>query len=98
MIYIGWFLIITGLIFVLSGLLGLYRFPDFFTKAHAASVIDSCGLPICFLGLSFLQNSIYSCFKIWFIILLILLLNPVASFALARAASKTKIDQTGRVK
>lgn len=83
MIYLGWLLILLGLLAIFSGIVGFLRFPDFFTKMHAASVIECCGIPLCLVGLACLQHNLNS-FKLLFIVILILLLNPVATHALGR--------------
>jgi multicomponent Na+:H+ antiporter subunit G len=98
MIYVGFIFIAIGMYFIISGILGLFRFRDFYTKLHAASVIECCGIPFCLIGLSFLQVNLTSSFKIVVILLLILLLNPVSTHALARASVLYKIDKDGRIK
>ncbi|KAJ6644951.1 Isocitrate dehydrogenase [NADP], partial [Pseudolycoriella hygida] len=37
------FSLAQGIIAIFSGIVGFFRFPDFYTKLHAASVIDCCG-------------------------------------------------------
>ena len=98
MAYIGFILIIIGLGFIASGIIGLFRFQDFYTKIHAASVAECCGIPFCLIGLCFLQTNFSSIVKLIITALLILLLNPVSTHALARASILFKIDSKGRVK
>ncbi len=98
MIYIGFIFIIIGIGFIASGILGLFRFRDFYTKIHASGVIECCGIPFCLVGLSFLQTDIALIFKLLIIALLILLLNPVSTHAIARASVLYKIDEDGRIK
>ncbi len=98
MIYIGFIFITIGVGFITSGVLALFRFRDFYAKIHAASVIECCGIPFCLIGLSFIQTDFYSAFKLIVIMLLILLLNPVSTHALARASVLYKIDKDGRIK
>jgi multicomponent Na+:H+ antiporter subunit G len=98
MMYIGFVFIIVGIGFIASGILGLFRFRDFYTKLHAVSVIECCGAPFCLIGLSFLQTDITSMFKLLIIVFLILLINPVSTHALARASVLYKIDKDGRIK
>ena len=98
MTYIGFIFIIVGIGFIASGILGLFRFRDFYTKLHAAGVIECCGTPFCLVGLSFLQRDFSSAFKLIIIALLILLLSPVSTHALARASVLYKIDKDGRIK
>lgn len=98
MIYLGWMLILTGMFFISFGIIALFRFPDFYTKLHAASVVECCGLPLCFLGLALLQTDYTNSFKLLAIIALILILNPVATHALGRASLLYKVDRDGRIK
>jgi multicomponent Na+:H+ antiporter subunit G len=98
MTYIGFVFITIGVGFITSGILGLFRFRDFYTKIHAASVIECCGIPFCLIGLSFIQTDLTSAFKLIIIALLILLLNPVSTHAIARASVLFKIDKDGRIK
>ncbi len=98
MIYLGWALILVGMFFIIFGIIALFRFPDFYTKLHAASVIECCGGPLCLLGLSMLQPEAASSFKLLFIAILIFILNPVSTHALARASLLYKVDKQGRIK
>jgi multicomponent Na+:H+ antiporter subunit G len=98
MIYLGWILILTGIFFVTFGIVALFRFPDFYTKLHAASAIECCGIPLSLLGLALMQNNYLNSFKLLAIIALILILNPVATHALGRASLLYKIDKDGRIK
>ena len=97
MIFIGFVFITIGMGFITSGILGLFRFRDFYTKIHAASVIECCGVPFCLIGLSFIQTDFSSAFKLIIIPLIILLVNPVSTHALARASVHYKIDKDGRI-
>jgi multicomponent Na+:H+ antiporter subunit G len=97
-IYFGWLLILIGMFFVIFGVVALFRFPDFYTKLHAAGVIESCGIPLSLIGLSLLQSDFSSVFKLIFIAALILLLNPVSTYAIGRASLLYKIDKQGRIK
>ena len=90
---IGYGMILVGFIAIFSGIIGLFRFPDFYTKIHAASVIECCGVPLSLSGLAFLQNNFVNSSKLLFAAMLILVLNPVSTTAVAKAAllSKEKI-------
>lgn len=98
MIYLGWTLILIGMFFIISGIVALFRFPDFYTKLHGASVIECCGIPMCLIGLALLQYSYSSSFKLLAISLILFILNPVSTFALGRASLLYKIDKQGRIK
>lgn len=98
MFYIGWILIILGLFIIISGIIAMFRFPDFYTKIHAASAIECCGIPISLVGLALLQNELTSMFKLLLITLVIFIVNPVSTYALARSSIKSKIDKEGRIR
>jgi multicomponent Na+:H+ antiporter subunit G len=83
---IGCGLIGLGLIAIFSGIIGLFRLADFYSKIHASSLIECCGVPLSLIGLAFLQKDFTSSFKLVFATILILLLNPVSTHAIAKAS------------
>jgi multicomponent Na+:H+ antiporter subunit G len=78
--FIGYFLIFVGLFFVVSSVIGCFRFPDYFCKMHAATIGDAIGCPMILLGLAIQQASI----KILLLALIVIFINPAASYALNR--------------
>ncbi len=86
MIIIGWILLLLGSAFCLIGTIGLMRFPDFFTRVHAASVIDSLGAILILLGLATQTQDILVIIKLLLILLFMMITGPTAVHALARAA------------
>lgn len=79
-------LLIAGVFFGLSGAVGLFRFPDFYTRVHAASVTDSIAA-ILILGGLLLQTSFdLNTAKLLFILAFLLITSPTASHALAKSA------------
>jgi len=84
--YIGYILIALGLFLVLSGSIGVLRFPDYFTRVHAAGVTDSMGAPLCILGVMFLEGWTIFSAKLLILIILLLLTSPTACHAISKAA------------
>ncbi|MEN1727429.1 MAG: monovalent cation/H(+) antiporter subunit G [Pseudomonadota bacterium] len=83
---VSWVLLLTGGAFGVMGGLGLIRFPDFFTRLHAAGVTDTlCALMI-ILGLILQAGFSILTVKLALILLFLLFTAPTASHALARAA------------
>jgi len=79
------FLLTGGLFGVLGGL-GLLRFPDFYSRLHAAGVTEtSCALLI-IIGLAIQSGLSLLTIKLLLILLFLLFTAPTASHALARAA------------
>lgn len=89
--YVSTLLIIIGLFAIFSGIIGFFKFPDFYTKIHTASVIECFGVPMCLLGFALIQTNFLSFFKLIFAGLLIFLLNPVSTHALGKASLLMKI-------
>jgi len=74
-----------GLVGIL-GSIGLLRFPDFYTRLHAAGMTDTlCALMIV-LGLIIQSGLSQLSVKLALILLFLLFTAPTASHALARAA------------
>lgn len=79
-------LIAIGVFFGLTGAVGLFRFPDFFTRVHAASVTDSVSAIFILVGLALQSGFTLVTVKLAFILLFLLLTAPTASHALAKSA------------
>ena len=84
---LSWALLILGGFICVSGAIGMHRFPDFFSRMHAASVTDTLGGSLILVGLMLQLNGEYTVLvKLILIVLFILLTSPTASHALAKAA------------
>lgn len=79
-------LLIAGVFFGLSGAIGLFKFPDFFTRVHAASVTDSIAAMFIIGGLLLQTSFDLNTAKLLFILLFLLITSPTASHALAKSA------------
>lgn len=79
-------LLILGAFFSLTGALGLFKFPDFFTRVHAASVTDSIATILIIFGLILRTDFGLIAVKLLFILVFLLLTSPTASHALAKSA------------
>ncbi len=64
----------------------MLRMPDFYTRVHAASLIETAGAGFILLGLLLEAGFTLVAAKLLMIGLLILFASPTASHALARAA------------
>ncbi len=88
---LGWALIAAGGIACIVGAAGLIRMPDLYTRMHAASVIDSFGVPLILFGLMVQSESALVVAKLLFLLLLLFFTNPVATHALGSAALHRKL-------
>ncbi len=85
--YISWGCIILGGFLCITGGLGVLRFPDFFSRMHAASITDTLGGIFIILGL-LIQSGLdwLVSVKLVLIVLFILITSPTSGHALAKAA------------
>lgn len=84
--YSSWALLVLGGFLCVSGSVGLLRFPDFYTRMHAASVTDTLATGMILVGLM-LQAPTWIVFgKLVMILVFVLLTSPTAGHALAKAA------------
>mgnify|MGYP002621728663 CR=1 FL=1 len=89
---IAYFFVITGAIAIVIGLIGVYRMPDFFTRLHAASVVDTLGTMFITLGLILYSGINLVSVKLMLIMLFILITTPAAAHALAKSALHGKLQ------
>jgi len=83
---VSWACLAVGGVFCIIGAVGLLRMPDFYTRMHAASVIDTLGAGLILFGLCLQAGWTLVMVKLLMIGLLILFASPTATHALARAA------------
>lgn len=79
-------LLVTGAFFLVAGGIGILRFPDFFTRLHAAGVSETLGTFCLLLGLLLLGGGWLVSVKLLLIMLFLWHTNPTSSHALAKAA------------
>lgn len=86
MIVIANMLLVIGLLFILAGVIGILRLPDFYTRLHAMGKCDTLGAALVLIALAMHAGlSLYS-LKLLLITVFIGLANPTATHALGRAA------------
>lgn len=83
--WLGSGLIVIGALFAFTGGVGLLRFPDFFTRTHAAGITDTAGAGMILIGLM-LQSDWAGGVRLALILVFTLFTSPTAAHALAQAA------------
>jgi multicomponent Na+:H+ antiporter subunit G len=83
---LSWICLVIGGVFCVVGAVGMLRMPDFYTRMHAASVIETLGAGLILLGLLLQAGFTLVAFKLLLVALLIFFAGPTATHALARAA------------
>ena len=84
-------LLSLGVLFLLLGAIGILRFPDCYTRMHAAGKCDTLGALLVVSGLAFYHGVSLESAKILFIAVFIFLTSPTATHAIARAALKNEL-------
>ena len=77
---------IAGALIVLLGALGVLRFPDVYTRIHAAGITDTGGATLMIIGLGLISGLQMVTLKLVLVWVFIMLTSPVAANALANAA------------
>lgn len=83
---ISWILIVSGSFFVIVGAFGTYRFPDFWSRLHAASITDSAGMILLFGGMCMQAGFTLITVKLIIIGVFLFITGPTATHAVANAA------------
>ena len=91
-----WLCLLLGSIFLIIGGIGIHRFPDLFTRFHAASITDTLGAGFILLGLMIAGGMTLVTVKLLMILIFIFITSPSSTHALAKAAIhgglKPKLD------
>ena len=83
---ISWALILSGAFFTVTGALGIWRFPDFWARLHAASVADSGGMILLIAGMCVQAGFTLITVKLIIIGIFLFITGPTATHAVANAA------------
>ena len=73
--------------------LGLFRFPDFYTRMHAAGITDSLGSGFILLGLMLQTGWGIDLSKLILLLIFTLITGPTVSYALAKAARQQDLTK-----
>ena len=79
-------LIAVGCAFFLAGSIGMIRFPDVFTRLHAATKADNIGLVFLLLGVGVLIGSVMLATKLFLIWILVMISGSTACNLIASDA------------
>ena len=84
-------LVSLGVFFLVAGAVGLIRFPDFYTRMHAAGKCDTLGSLLVLTGLAVHQGLDLASVKLIIVAVLIFVTSPTATHAIARAATRNQV-------
>lgn len=83
---LSWICLSAGGALGIVGGLGIHRFPDFYSRLHAAGIADTLCAMLILLGLGLQAGWSLAAFKLALIFVFIFFTSPTASHALANAA------------
>ena len=83
---LSWIFLLAGGALGIVGGIGIYRFPDFYSRLHAAGITDTLCAMLILLGLGLQAGWSIAAFKLALIFVFLFFTSPTASHALANAA------------
>ena len=97
---VSWILLLAGGALGIVGGIGIHRFPDFYSRLHAAGITDTLCAMLILLGLGLQAGWGIAAFKLALIFVFLFFTCPTASHALANAALHSglnpKLDRDDR--
>ncbi|MGL9718140.1 MAG: monovalent cation/H(+) antiporter subunit G [Wolbachia sp.] len=87
---IGSIFIFLGACLVIISTIGVIRFPDFYTRLHAAGITDSSGAMLLLVGFALQNEFSTNTVKIILLIFIIWVANSTNSYILAHTYYKNK--------
>ncbi|AUO54670.1 monovalent cation/H(+) antiporter subunit G [Ehrlichia canis] len=84
--YLSMIILVLGMFLVITSVIGVIRFPDFYTKLHPAGITDSLGATLILIGLAMQFELSIVTIKILLLICFLWITCTTASYALASSA------------
>ncbi len=85
-VMLSYFLMLLGTFFIFTAAIGCLKFPNLFTRLHAAGVGEACGAPLVLLGASIYHGLTIASFKLLLLTAFIAFSSSTSSHSLALAA------------
>ncbi len=83
---LSWAFILSGSVFAIIGAVGTLRFPDFWSRLHAASITDSAGVILLLAGMCLHSGFTLVTVKLIIIGVFLFITGPTSTHAVANAA------------
>jgi len=93
-LYVGAVLLLAGAVFVLLATVGVLRFPDLYTRMHAASKAGVVGAGMILLAIAIVSFDSAVALRAIVAIVFLILTTPIGAHLLARAAYKSGYQPT----
>lgn len=92
----GLFFIIFGVFFSLVGIIGLVRFPDVYTRSHAAGKVSALGAVGLLIAVGLLMPQ--ATLKVVALLIFLVVTQPIASHAIASEAYRAGVQMVNPVR
>ena len=79
-------IIIAGIIFMLFGVIGIFKFKNFYARILVTAKIDTVGATTLIIGIAVKHGLSFFSMKLLMLIGIMLILNPLAAHIVARSA------------
>ena len=86
MIIAGNIVILAGIIFMLFGVIGIFKFSNFYSKILITAKIDTVGALTLIIGIAIKHGFSFFTLKLLLIAILMLIINPLVTHMIARSA------------
>jgi multicomponent Na+:H+ antiporter subunit G len=85
---VGNIVIIAGMVFMLIGVIGIFKLKDFYPRILVASKVDTVGMFTIIAGFIIRSGITFFSAKLLLIIIIMLILNPLVAHIMVRSAHK----------
>ena len=82
----GNIIIIFGIVLMFFGIIGIFRFKNFYARIITSSLIDTAGVISIIIGLALKQGFNFFSLKLLLLLVLIIIINPLIAHMTARSA------------
>lgn len=95
---VGNAIIVLSVVFMVLGAIGVFKFQNFYPRIIVASKVDTVGFMTFVLGMSVRHGFTFFTAKMWLIVVIVLILNPLVTHVVTRAAyySGHPMDKTDK--
>ncbi|NCB00470.1 MAG: cation:proton antiporter [Clostridia bacterium] len=94
--FASWFLIVLALIFMVLGIVGVYRFRTFYARILITAKVETMGFLTMMLGVLVQTGLSYYSLRLLLVLLVVLVTNPLATHAIARSAYRSGLGGLGQ--
>lgn len=95
---IGLMLMALGLVLMILGIIGVFKFKNFYARILVVSKVDTIGVVVFMFGIMVRHGFSFFSGKVLLIVIITLILGPLVAHMVARSAylSNYKIDEDGK--